>query len=130
MSFLDRFKRKASDESAPEFPAVKIPGAAAEPPPRPPDPAIQLAAATVAAGYNPDFKLPAKKEKPPEPVAAANEQRHQIILELGDFLHRIPQQYLKDQEHDPKEHLHFDVSELAERISRGQTTIPLVEIYK
>jgi chromosome segregation ATPase len=132
MSFLDRFKRKASDEKPSETtpPEVK-PEVSAEPgPPRRLDPAIHLAAATVAAGYNPDFKLPPKKEKEAPASAAPAGPHAEVTLELSDFLSRLPTNLLKDETHDPKTPLNFEIGELADRISRGQTTIPLVEVYR
>src|SRR5689334_19452 len=113
MSFLDRFKRKASEEkaqeNAPEAKPVPAPETKAEPAaPRKPDPAVQLAAATVAAGYNPDFKVPPKKEAPAASssisapgLAGFAGPQHEIILELGDFLQRIPAHLLGDQKPDP-----------------------------
>src|SRR3954467_730372 len=103
MSFLDRFKRKASDEKAPDgAPEVKSEDAKSDSAPAAParkvDPAIQIAAAAVAAGYNPDFKLPPKKEKESvasAPAPAETGPQHEVILELGDFLPRLPAQMLK-----------------------------------
>lgn len=132
MSFLDRFKRKASDEKPSETtpPEVK-PEVSAEPlPPRKLDPANQIASAAVAAGYTPDFKLPPKKEKEAPAVAAPSGPHAEVTLELGDFLSRLPAHLLKDETHDPKTPLNFEIGELADRISRGQTTIPLVEVYR
>ena len=142
MSFLDRFKRKAQDPNAPEAaadPNPQNPAQGATPPakesaPSKParksaDPAVQLAAATVAAGYNPDFKRPLKKEKPAEPAKPADDGG-EMTLELGDFLRRIPQNLLKGGTPDAKTLLKFNLSELADRIARGQTTIPLHEVYK
>ncbi|HSI11520.1 MAG TPA: hypothetical protein VK961_05725, partial [Chthoniobacter sp.] len=139
MSFLDRFKRKASEEktqeNAPEAKPVPAPESKAEPaPPRKPDPAVQIAAATVAAGYNPDFKLPSKKEAsssiPAPSLAGFAGPQHEITLELGDFLQRIPAHLLGDQKPDPATPLAFEVGELADRIARGQTTVPVSEIYR
>src|SRR3954467_7567683 len=106
MSFLDRFKRKASEEKAPEnAPEVKSesakeakPDSAAGAPARKVDPAVQIAAAAVAAGANPEFILPARQEKDPGPAASASAEsgpQHEVILELGDFLPRLPTQSLK-----------------------------------
>src|SRR6218665_1462806 len=121
MSFLDRFKRKASEEKTPEnapegksesAPETK-PDAGLGTPPRKLDPAVQIAAAAVAAGYNPDFKLPPRKEKEPTPAAPAADAgpQHEVILELSDFLCRLPASMLKDEAHDPKAQLKFDIAE-------------------
>ncbi|MGB8169866.1 MAG: hypothetical protein WCF18_20355, partial [Chthoniobacteraceae bacterium] len=141
MSFLDRFKRKAQDSPAPDAasdpakqnqapaPATQASTPApASPKRKAADPAIQLAAATVASGYNPDFKR-ATKEKPTESAKPADDGG-EMTLELGDFLRRIPQNLLKPGTPEPKTLLKFNLSELADRIARGQTTIPLHEVYK
>ncbi len=132
MSFLDRFKRKASDEKPSETtpPEVKSEVSAEPAPTRKVDPAVQIAAAAVAAGYNPDFKLPPKKEKEAPAAAAPAGPQAEVTLELGDFLSRLPTNLLKDETHDPKTPLNFEIGELADRISRGQTTIPLVDVYR
>ena len=98
---------------------------------------MQIAAAAVAAGYNPDFKAPMKKDAPSTPgsiaaptLAGFTGPRHEISLELGDFLQRIPAQLLGDQKPDPATPLSFEVGDLADRIARGQTTIPVSEIYR
>src|SRR5262245_58902830 len=128
MSFLDRFKRKASDEKSENAPEVKpdtpkegktdSPTGASG---RKPDPAT---AAAVASGYSPDLKLAPKKEAPA--TAADSGPQHEVTLELGDFLPRLPASLLKEETPDPKTALKFDIAELADRISRGQTTISLV----
>src|SRR5258708_23563680 len=130
MSFLDRFKRKASEETTPgnapevkQASEIKVEGTRA----------VQL----VAAGSDPDFKLLTKKEAPSIPgsmpapsPAEVTGQRHEIILELGDFLQRIPAQLLGDQKPDPATPLPFAIGDLADRIARGQTTVPMAEIYR
>src|SRR5687768_5935376 len=126
MSFLDRFKRKAGEEKGLENAPESAPGAT-----RKSHSAVDIAAAAGAAGYSPDFKLPPRKDKEPTSAAAAPAgPQHEIILDLGDFLPRVPVQLLKDETHDPKIPLSSDIGELADRISRGQTTIPLVEVYR
>ena len=139
MSFLDRFKRKADEKSPGDAPEGKSestqdakPDSAPAAPARKVDPAVQIAAAAVAAGYNPDFKIPPKKEKEPAAAAAPAETgpQHEVVLELGDFLSRIPAQMLKEGTHDPKTPLTFDIAVLADRIARGQTTITVGEIYR
>ena len=54
----------------------------------------------------------------------------ELILELRDFLPKIPAQLLNpDVKPDPGMLLKFDVVQLADRISKGQTTLPMLEIY-
>ncbi len=117
MSFLHRFKSPDSDGGAPRE--------AAEP---------TLAPARNGGG-SPNFKSPVKKapDAPPAPVPprpAAVERKHEIQLELGEFLPRIPKQLLHDGPHDVRARLVFDIGDLADRITRGQTTIPLPEIHR
>jgi len=52
-----------------------------------------------------------------EPSAPAGPQQ-EIVLELGDFLPRIPSQLLNDQKPDPSTPLSFDIGELADRIDQ------------
>ena len=56
--------------------------------------------------------------------------KHEILLEVGDFLSRIPKELLHDGPHDTESKLKFDVAELADRIGRGETTIRLAEIHR
>lgn len=56
--------------------------------------------------------------------------KHEILLEVGDFLSRIPKELLHDGPHDTESKLKFDVAELADRIGRGETTIRLTEIQR
>jgi hypothetical protein len=53
-----------------------------------------------------------------------------IRFALGDFLHRIPPQLLREGPHQADFDLYFDADGLARRIAHGSTTIPLTEIYK
>ena len=56
--------------------------------------------------------------------------KHEILLEVSDFLPRIRKELLHDGPHDPESKLRFDVAELADRIGRGETTIRLTEIHR
>ena len=132
MSFLDRFKRKEPNGPAGGKPAGS--------PPRParnvePGAADSLAAATVSPRQNPLLRNPAKwaNETPPPPSpspAVPPQSTHEIFLELGDFLPRIPKQWLHEGPHDVATRLKFEIAGLAERIARGHTTIPLTEIHR
>ncbi len=101
MKFLSRFKRKAKDE-----------------PPLVP---------TASSAYTPEMK------KLSPPLGGVSKKPHspdELILELGDFLHRIPPAVLAPGPHDLRTELRFEISELSRQINRGQTTILLSELYK
>ena len=53
-----------------------------------------------------------------------------IILELGDFLKRIPEEFLRPGDHQPARELQFGIDEVANNIAQGKATIPLSEIVK
>ncbi len=52
-----------------------------------------------------------------------------LELELGDFLQRIPFTLLCKGPHDPAAPLRFELADLAGRLVRGETTIPVSSIY-
>ena len=56
--------------------------------------------------------------------------KHEILLEVGDFLPQIRKELLHDGPHDTESKLRFDVAELADRIGRGEATIQLTEIHR
>ena len=53
-----------------------------------------------------------------------------ILLELGDFLKRIPPEFLKPESHNGTRELRFDIDEVADNIAQGKATIPLSAIVK
>jgi len=101
MKFLNRFRRKATEQE----PAAPLPEAK-----------------PVAPAYSPEVKQALPQKKAPNP--------NELRFELGDFLHRIPAHLLQSGPHDLKTELCFEIKELSDRISKGQTTISLAEIYK
>jgi len=103
MSFLERFKRKTPEDSAP-------------------------AKATKPAETRPS--TPVASFLPAEPQPRPVETKHDIELELGDFLPRIQPQLLHAGPHQAGTRLSFEIGELADRIARGQTSIRLAEIYR
>ena len=117
MKFLDRFKRKAPAE--PPLPKSH----------RPPEKPQSPDAAGKAEPKGTDKSNPSTASRPvagpQKPPAGENDLR----LELGDFLHRIPAHLLLPGPHDLKAELRFDIAELSSKIERGQTTIPLADIY-
>ena len=133
MSFLDRFKQKDRDEAAPK----KAARSGSEPAPTTGAEPSASRPAAAAAAKAPEFKFPARKAKdtPPAPLPAlppapVSHGKHEIILELSDFLPRIPKEFLHDGPHALETRLSFDVAELADRIARGLTTIHLTEIHR
>jgi len=107
MSFLDRFKRKQKPEEAP----------APVPEKKKPEPARKSSEA----------KGPAIGQPLPQKVPPSADE---IRLELGDFLHRIPAQLLLPGPHDLKTELRFEITDLSQRIAKGQTMVNLAEIYR
>src|SRR5689334_19287033 len=101
MKFLSRFKRKAKED----------------PPPVP----------SAAPAYSPDVK---NKPTPPTPPTPQKRSPDELVLELGDFLHRIPAAVLAPGPHDLRYELRFEIAALSRQINKGQTTILLSEIYK
>src|SRR2546430_1792035 len=53
-----------------------------------------------------------------------------IILDLGDVLHRVPSDYLKPGPHDPKQQVRFKFSEISGELASGKTTMPLARLAK
>jgi len=103
MSFLDRFKRTPSEDTAPAK-EVKAPPAG-------------------VPGFQPvEPLLPASP--------AQRGPKHEMHLELSDFLPRIAPQLLHEGPPADSTKLTCDITELAERIARGQTGIRLTEIYR
>ncbi len=63
------------------------------------------------------------------PVPTRPSEDH-VRLELGDFLHRIPQNLLRPGPHNVSTELLFNINELSLLIANGQTTINLAEIHR
>lgn len=53
-----------------------------------------------------------------------------IIIALGEFLHRIPPNHLEVGPHDMRKEVRFDMLALEQRISGGETTLNLAEVYR
>lgn len=118
MSFLDRFKRTPGQS---ETPAKGVHPAPVAPVP--------------ARLTDTEKDARPRTEVPPPTMAspgspARSGPKHEIHLELGDFLPRITTGLLHDGPHADSTKLTFDIAELAERIARGQTSIRLAEIYR
>ena len=57
----------------------------------------------------------------PAPAAPGKE----IVLQLGDLLTRIPEEYLLPGPHDPRQPVRFKVEELADFMGTGKSTMSL-----
>ena len=116
MKFLERFKRK--------------------PPTEPPLPEQHKALeqkkpAEAASGKKTEAKgAPGSDLSSPSGSKKPGTNDNDLRLELGDFLHRIPAHLLLAGPHDLKSELRFDIADLSAKISKGQTTISLAEIYR
>lgn len=65
------------------------------------------------------------------PSKARNGHRRvEITLELRDVIRRLPTEYLAPGSHDLDQILKFDINDLAEKITSGQPTIRVAEIYR
>lgn len=116
MKFLERFKRKPPTE--PPLPEQhKAPE--------------QKKPAETASGSKADGKAaPSSPPSSPSGQKKPGTNDNDLRLELGDFLHRIPAHLLLAGPHDLKSELRFDIADLSAKISKGQTTIALAEIYR
>ena len=121
-SFLDRFRRKGSDDEAADRKTESARDLAAE--------ALQKRAAKAEVATETKPAAPAPATPSAEGAAVTPNRDETITFTLGDFLPRIPTQLLVAGEHDATATLTFDVAELSARIAKGQTTIPLCEVYR
>src|SRR5688572_12719314 len=111
MKALHRHFGQNSDAEA----AAPAPTATPEPPARgikriPRDPLVQMRRAPV---------LPGRKA-----------QVEVLTLTLGEFLDRIPAEFLEERVHDRATPLAFELSFLSDYIWRCETQIPLTEIFQ
>jgi hypothetical protein len=122
-SFLDRFKRRDPDERAPEVASERI--GKADAPADKPAPAIHVVSLEAESKVPDSSSTPTPAAASPSATVADNK----VHLELGDFLHRIPQNLLRPGPHDVAMELRFDIAELSSLIARGQTSINLADLY-
>jgi hypothetical protein len=121
-SFLDRFRRNASDEGNDARLNVQKETKRRR---QRCETGSETACASARAEKTPKEEKPGKSNKRQRRRKAKTSH-----LELGDFLHRIPQQLLKPGPHDTKRKLGFDLGDLTRRIEHGQTTLSLAEVYQ
>ena len=119
-SFLGRFIRKEDEVQPPAAPAMPSPTEAPEPSAG--DKPLRRTGISVKPPEEPT--RPAVPPPPPPP-----RDEDSLLLELGDFLHRIPANLLKPGTPDVHTEIRFDLADVSERIARGETAIPLSEIY-
>ncbi|MEO7318519.1 MAG: hypothetical protein ABIZ56_05990, partial [Chthoniobacteraceae bacterium] len=116
-TFLDRFRRKEKGDEPSEGVADLFGnGGAAE---------TKVAGVADNGGISP--AKPAGIILTPVPSRTSDDH---VRLELGDFLHRIPQNLLRAGPHDVTTGLLFNINELSSLIANGHTTINLVEIHR
>jgi len=125
-SFLDRFRRKESEADASPAPVTPASGAPKKGA-KPADPdfnkhhqTLEIGEVEEGPGYAPTLLDP----------SAAMPSADALVLELGDFLHRIPEHLLKPGTHDASIPMAFALGEVADRVARGETTVALTEIYR
>ena len=122
-TFLDRFRRKGKGDEPPEgvtdlFSYAGTSGTGAN-----------LTSAVTANEPGARAKS-GGMEMSPAPSPSTQTSDNHIRLELGDFLHRIPQDLLRPGPHDVSAPLLFDINEISKLIATGQTSINLAEIYQ
>ena len=124
-NLLHRFARKASKT---ELAPGDLPAATRLPEPNPAKTAsgsTQTAQARSSA-----HAAPARQPKQPPTLPGRKAPVEMLTLTLGDFLDRIPAALLEEGEHDRSIPLAFDLGYLSERIWRGDTQIPVTEVFQ
>jgi predicted nucleic acid-binding Zn-ribbon protein len=126
-TFFDYFKAREGDEK----PGNHVPDSGVSPCNSRPIPGETPPSQTQSR--SPASKGPARNIALSEsPATSSGEiaEMQVIILELGDFLKRIPPEFLRPGDHQPTRELRFDIDEVANNIARGKATLPLSEIVK
>ena len=126
-NLLEHFRRKRSQEPAAPAPPPELPSAIEKAvlpaftpsaTPRVVRPAWHAASAPSAQAKRP----------PNQPERSAPSEM--LMLTLGDFLDRIPAEFLDSQEHDRSIPMPFDLGALSERMGRGETMILVSELSR
>ena len=65
-----------------------------------------------------------------KPQSAPAAPAREIVLQLGDLLHRIPKEYLLPGPHDSKQPVRFTVDELADFIGTGKSTMSVERLSR
>ncbi len=126
---FNRFRKKTAQEP-PSAPANSAPVASPGIPPM--TPALRTSPAVVLPNM-PSWhstSAPAGAKKGTAPQLDRKTPVEMLTLTLGDFIPRIPPSVLDPGEHDLSTPLPFDLAALSERIGRGDSQIPLNEIYR
>ncbi len=118
-SFLNRFKRK-EDEESPESKPVSSAESRTDVPLK-----------RTGISVTPEEALAeSEAAKEARALEAGPPPDENLVLELGDFLHRIPPALLRPGTPDVHTELRFPLADIADRIARGETTIPLAQLYQ
>ena len=118
-TFLDRFRRKGKGDEPSEGVPDLFANAKSD----------VSETKTEPNGPSADVK-PAGIALTPVPVAKSKTSDTHVRLQLGDFLHRIPQNLLRPGPHDVSAELLFNINDLSALIAKGQTTLNLAEIHR
>lgn len=77
------------------------------------------------------FRDRTQRSGPAGTIAPRKHSPNEVIaLQLGDFLDRLPKEFLAPGNHDPSAPLNFEIPKVAKQIIEGRPTIELVEIYR
>jgi hypothetical protein len=119
VSFLKKYL--AGSESAAPAPAIPAPAV--------PAPAAKLVGLVEDEEGGVVAAMPLKPDLEVLPLKP-DEESAELVLELGDFLGRIPDRLLKSGEHDLHLPLAFDLGEIASRLALGISTITIAELLQ
>ena len=126
-NLLDHFRRKPAPPAAAPVKALEPAKPAAEP-----IKPVRLQTA-VARAIKPAWHATAAPfpQRPRTPALADRALPTEIVtLRLGDFLDRLPPELLDTGTHDRGIPMPFDLTNLSERIGRGEAMIRVTEVYR
>ena len=126
-NLLDHFRLKRTQEPAVPAPPPELPSAIEKAvlPAFTPSAAPRVVRPAWHAASAPSAQA---KRLPNQPERSAPSEM--LMLTLGDFLDRIPAEFLDSQEHDRSIPMPFDLGALSERMGRGETMILVKELSR
>ena len=126
-NLLDHFRLKRTQEPAAPAPPPELPSAIEKAvlPAFTPSAAPRVVRPAWHAASAPSAQA---KRLPNQPERSAPSEM--LMLTLGDFLDRIPAEFLDSQEHDRSIPMPFDLGTLSERMGRGETMILVKELSR